>query len=127
MPRLGNILEVRSSRIAQDLDQAAKLKGEADAAVAAYEQALAEAKANANAIGQQARDAAKAEAEAARKSVEAGLDEKLAEAESRIARIKADAMKDVGAIAESTATAIVEQLVGKADKAAVAAAVAANR
>jgi F-type H+-transporting ATPase subunit b len=32
-------------------------------------------------------------------------------------------MKDVGGIAESTATAIVEQLVGKADKAGVAAAV----
>ncbi|MGB3830261.1 MAG: F0F1 ATP synthase subunit B [Mesorhizobium sp.] len=127
LPRLGGILEARSSRIAQDLDQAARLKGEADAAVAAYEQALAEAKANANAIGQKARDAAKADAEAARKTVEAGLDEKLAEAETRISRIKADAMKDVGAIAESTAAAIVEQLGGKADKAAVAAAVAANR
>ena len=127
LPRLGGILEARSSRIAQDLDQAARLKGEADAAVAAYEQALAEAKANANAIGQKARDAAKADAEAARKTVEAGLDEKLAEAETPISRIKADAMKDVGAIAESTAAAIVEQLGGKADKAAVAAAVAANR
>ena len=64
----------RSDRIAQDLDQAAKLKGEADAAVAAYEQELAEAKAKANAIGQQARDAAKAEAEAERKKIEAELD-----------------------------------------------------
>ncbi len=127
LPRLGNILEVRSSRIAQDLDRAASLKGEADAAVAAYEQALAEAKANANAIGQQARDAAKAEAEDTRKTIEAGLDKKLSEAEDRIAQIKAGAMKDVGSIAESTATAIVEQLVGKADKAAIAAAVAAGR
>ncbi len=127
LPRLGGILETRSGRIAQDLDQAARLKGEADAAVAAYEQALAEAKANANAIGQQARDAAKGDAEAKRKSVEADLDGKLAEAEARISRIKADAMKDVGAIAETTATAIVERLVGKADKAAVSAAVAASR
>lgn len=127
LPRLGGILDVRSSRIAQDLDQAAKLKDEADAAVAAYEQALAEAKANANAIGQQARDKAKAEAEDARKAVEAGLDEKLATAEKRIAEIKTGAMKDVGAIAESTATAIVEQLIGKADKASIAAAVAASR
>ncbi|WP_315918957.1 F0F1 ATP synthase subunit B [Mesorhizobium sp. SP-1A] len=127
LPRLGGILEERSGRIARDLDQAAKLKGEADAAVAAYEQALAEAKANANAIGQQARDAAKAEAEDARKAVEAGLETKLAEAEKRIADIKASAMKDVGTIAESTATAIVEQLVGKADKSAIAAAVAAGR
>jgi F-type H+-transporting ATPase subunit b len=123
MPRLAGIFDTRSSRITQDLDQAAKLKSEADAAVAAYEQELAEAKANANSIGQQARDTAKADAEAVRKKVEAGLDAKLAEAEGRIASIKATAMKDVGAIAEDTASAIMEQLVGKSDKAAVAAAV----
>ncbi|MCG7506239.1 F0F1 ATP synthase subunit B [Mesorhizobium retamae] len=127
MPRLGGILEVRSNRIAQDLDQAAKLKSEADAAVAAYEQELAEAKANANTIGQKSRDEAKAEAETARKSVEAGLEKKLAEAEERITAIKTSAMKDVGSIAETTASAILESLVGKADKAEVAAAVKAAR
>ena len=52
LPRLGGILEVRADRIAQDLDQAARMKDEADAAVAAYEQELAEASAKANAIGQ---------------------------------------------------------------------------
>ncbi|HEY4192616.1 MAG TPA: F0F1 ATP synthase subunit B [Mesorhizobium sp.] len=123
MPRLAGIFDTRSSRIFQDLDQANKLKSEAEAAVAAYEQGLAEAKANANAIGQQARDDAKKEAEAARKKVEAGLEAKLTEAEGRIASIKTAAMKDVGAIAESTAGAILEQLVGKSDKAAVSAAV----
>lgn len=123
MPRLAVIFDTRSSRISQDIDQANRLKSEADAAVATYEQELAEAKANANAIGQQARDSAKDEAETARKKVEAGLEAKLAEAEGRIASIKTAAMKDVGAIAESTAGAIIEQLVGKADKSAVAAAV----
>ena len=63
LPRVGSILEVRSQRISQDLDQAARMKGEADAAVAAYEQELAEARAKANAIGQAATNAAKAEAE----------------------------------------------------------------
>src|SRR5690348_12497229 len=64
LPRIGGILEVRADRIARDLDQAAGLKGEADAAVAAYHQELAEARSKANAIGQQARDAGKAEADA---------------------------------------------------------------
>jgi F-type H+-transporting ATPase subunit b len=124
MPRLGNIIDVRNDRITQDLDQAARLKGEADAAVAAYEQELAEAKAKANAIGQQASDAAKAEAEEARKKVEAELDKKLGEAEARISSIKANAMKEVGTIAEDTASAIVEALVGgKTSKAEIAAAV----
>ena len=124
MPRVAGIIEVRNDRITQDLDQASKLKGEADAAVAAYEQELAEAKTKANAIGQQAGDAAKAEAETARKKVEAALDEKLGEAEARISSIKANAMKEVGSIAEDTASAIVEALVGgKVSKAEIAAAV----
>lgn len=128
MPRIGGILEVRSDRIAQDLDQAARMKEEADAAIAAYEQELADAKTKANTIGQGARDAAKAEAAAERKQVEASLDARLAEAEARIALIKDAAMSDVGQIAEDTAGAIVQQLIGaKADKAAVAAAVKATR
>ena len=124
MPRLGSIIDVRSDRITQDLDHAARLKGEADAAVAAYEQELAEAKANANKIGQQANDAAKAEAEGTRKKLEAELEKKLGAAEASIASIKAKAMKEVGTIAEDTASAIVEALVGgKADKSEIAAAV----
>ncbi|TGQ68529.1 F0F1 ATP synthase subunit B [Mesorhizobium sp. M00.F.Ca.ET.186.01.1.1] len=124
VPRVGGIIDVRNDRISQDLDQAAKLKGEADAAVAAYEQELAEAKTKANSIGQQANDAAKAEAETARKKVEGELDKKLGEAEASIASIKANAMKEVGSIAEDTASAIVEALVGgKVSKAEIAAAV----
>lgn len=128
LPRIAGILEVRGDRIAQDLDQAARMREEADAAVAAYEQELADAKGKANAIAQDARDKAKAEAAAQRKQVEAGLDKKLAEAERRIAVIKDAAMSDVGAIAEETAGVIVQELVGlKADKAAVSAAVKAAR
>ncbi|RJG46040.1 F0F1 ATP synthase subunit B [Mesorhizobium sp. DCY119] len=128
LPRIGGILEVRRDRIAQDLDQAALMKSEADAAVAAYEQELAEAKAKANTIGQQARDSAKADADVERKKVEAALEQKLGEAEAHIASIKSSAMKEVGTIAEDTAAAIVQELIGgKADKAAVAAAVKAVR
>ncbi len=83
----------------------------------AYEQELAEAKANANKIGQQANDAAKADAESTRKTLEAELEKKLADAEASIASIKAKAMKEVGTIAEDTTSAIVEALVGgKSDK-----------
>ena len=128
LPRVGGILVVRRDRIAQYLDLAARMKSEADAAVAAYEQELAEARAKSNAIAQQARDKAKADADAERRTVEATLENKLAEAEARIASIKASAMKEVGAIAEQTAATIVQELVGaKVDKADVAAAVTAAR
>jgi F-type H+-transporting ATPase subunit b len=128
LPRLGNILDVRADRIAQDLAKAASMKEEADAAVAAYEQELAEAKARANAIGQQARDAAKADAESERRKVEAELGRKLAEAETQIGSIKSRAMQDVGAIAEDISAAIVERLTGEAaDRAELAAAVRSAR
>lgn len=128
LPRIASILEVRRDRIAQDLDQAARMKEEADAAVAAYEQELAEARRKAAAIAQEARDAAKAEAEAERRKVEEALEAKLGEAESRIAGIKSAALADVGAIAEETTGAIVEQLVGgRVDRKALAEAVRAAR
>ncbi|WP_454700341.1 F0F1 ATP synthase subunit B [Agrobacterium burrii] len=112
VPRVGGILENRHGRIAQDLDEAARLKSEADAAVETYEKELAAARAKASSIGSAARDAAKAKADADRAAIEAGLAEKLAAAEKRIAGIRDQAFADVGAIAEETATAIVDQLVG---------------
>ena len=127
VPRVGSIIEVRRGRIASDLDQATKMKTEADAAVAAYEQELAEARAKANLIGQEARDAAKAEAEARRKQVEAELEGKLSAAEREISRIKTAALAEVGSIAEETAEAMIEHLLGgKADKARIVAAVKAS-
>ena len=127
MPRLGGILDVRENRIAQDIEQANRMKGDADAAVAAYEQELAEARANANVNGQKARDDGKAEAETARKSIEASLEAKLAEAEARVAKVKDTAMRDVGSIAEETAAAIVSALGGKSARTDVAAAVKSVR
>ena len=112
VPRIGNILETRQDRIAQDLDRAHELKSEADAAFAAYEQELAQAKSTANDIGNKARDAAKSAAEAERQKVEAELADKLAEAETRIKTIRDTAMADVGAIAAETAEAVVKQLIG---------------
>lgn len=128
LPRLGSLIENREAVIAGDLGRASALNAEADAAIAAYEQGLAEARGNANKIGQEARDRAKADAAAERAQVEASLNARLAEAEARIASIKSAAMQDVGAIAEETATAILEQLVGgTADRNAVNAAVRAAR
>lgn len=128
LPRIASILEVRRDRIAQDLDQAARLKEEADAAVATYEQELADARKKAGTIAQEARDNAKAEAESERREVEEALDAKLQEAESRIAEIKETALADVGTIAEDTAGIIVTELVGgRVDKKTIQAAVKAVR
>jgi len=112
IPRLAGILEGRHDRISRDLDEAQRLKAEADAAHAAYEHELAEAKRNAHSIATEATDKAKQEAAEAREKVEADLAEKLSEAETRIAKIKATAMAEVGAIASDTTEEIIKQLIG---------------
>ncbi|MEL6966073.1 MAG: F0F1 ATP synthase subunit B [Pseudomonadota bacterium] len=128
LPRIASILEVRSDRIAQDLDEANRLKDESEAAIAAYEQDLAEARSRSNAIAQEARDKAKAEADASRASVEADLAAKLAEAEKTIAATRDAAMAEVGGIAEASTEEIVKQLLGgRVTKAEVASAIAAAK
>lgn len=112
LPRVGAILENRSNRIAGDLAAAGRLKDETDAAVAAYEQALAEARQNAHAIAQEARDKSKAEIDADRAKTEAELQQKLDAAEARIAEVKTSALADVDAIAKDATEAMVETLVG---------------
>lgn len=127
IPRLSGILEVRKDRISRDLDEAERLKGEADAALAAYEHELAEAKRNAHQIAVEATDKAKAEATAAREKVEAELAAKMSDAEKHIAGIKAKALGEVDTIAADTVSDIVTQLIGgKLTKAEITKAVSAS-
>jgi F-type H+-transporting ATPase subunit b len=128
LPRVGSILEERRSRIAGDFAAAARMKDEADAAIAAYEKALADARARAQAMAAEARDALNRQAEAERKTLEQSLGARLAAADQTIAATKASAMANVQAIAEETAIAIVARLVGMTpSRDAAAAAVAAAR
>ena len=125
LPRVVAIIENRLKRIADDVADAGKLKTQSDEAVAAYEKALADARARAQAIANEMRDKQAAAAAATRKTLEDGLNTKLAEAEKSIAATKQAAMANVRAIAEDAARAIIERLIGSSpgDK-AVAEAVA---
>ena len=128
LPRLGGIIETRRDRIATDLDQAARMKQDSDEALAAYEQELADAKKKAGSIAQTAQDEAKAKSDSEMAKITAELEQKLSEAEASIAAIKDKAMKEVGTIAEDTATEIVNKIIGgNVDKASVSAAVKAVR
>jgi F-type H+-transporting ATPase subunit b len=125
LPRIGSIIDLRHRRIEGDLAEADKLKQQSDAAVAAYEKALADARNRAQAIANETRDKQAAVAEADRKALEGRLNVKLADAEKTIASTKQAAMSNVQTIAADAAKAIVEQLVGKAPSdQAVASAVA---
>jgi F-type H+-transporting ATPase subunit b len=114
LPRISGILEDRKDRIAGDLSEANRLKQETDAAIAAYEQALAEARNKAHGIAHETRAKLKADNEARREKAEAELSKKLADAETHIAGVKTEAMSHIGDIAGETTTALVEALMGKA-------------
>jgi F-type H+-transporting ATPase subunit b len=124
LPGVGAVIEARKARIAKDLDEATAMQQKADAAAAAHEKALADARAKAQSLAQAARDAAAADAQAKRKVLEDELAAKLAAAERQIAATRAEAMTNVAEIARDAAGAIVERLGGRpADPAALAAAV----
>lgn len=112
LPRIGRILEERHDRIADDLEEANKHKAESQAAQAAYEKALHEARSKANTIAGETRDRLNAESDANRKALEAELNAKLVTAEQRIATTKTEAMTHVRGIAVDTAHVIVSTLIG---------------
>jgi len=128
LPKIGSVIEMRQGRIAGDLEAADKLRHETQEAIAAYEQALAEAKARAHGIVQEARNRLKDEVAAERTAIDRDLSAKSAEAEAQIHQAKVSALKEVNAVASETAAEIVRRLIGIAPtKPEVSAAVAAAR
>ena len=118
LPRIATVLDERRDRIADDLDQAEQFKLQTDDAIAAYEKALADARANAHEIAQATRDRLHEETERQRQSIEARLAEKIAAAEKQIAATKEKALGNVRAVAIDVAEAVVTELLGSADRAA---------
>ena len=128
LPKLGGVIEARKARIAKDLDDAASMQQKADAAAAAHEKTIAEARAKALALAQEARDKLAAETAAKRKALEDELSVKLAAADQQIAATRAQAMSNVETIAREAAGAIFERILGRTpDSQAIAQAVAATK
>ena len=127
LPRVGGLIAAREGAIENDLAEAQKLKDESDAAIKAYESELAEARARAQAIGTETRDRLSAQSEAERKTLEANLATRLADAEKTIAATREKAMGNVKSIATDATAAIVHRLTGVApDSKAVDSAVDAS-
>ena len=123
LPRVGAVIERRQSRIAADLEAAQAAKAEADAAMAAHRAANEEARAQARAAVASAMHAAQTETDAKAEALNARLNAQIAEAEARIDASRATAMGALRGVATDTAEALIAKLVGRADRAAVEAAV----
>jgi len=112
LPRIGNAIEHRRDRIANDLDQAQALKEATDRAIASYEERMAQARSNAHALAQETRQKLKEEVDGERARIDAELAAKVAAAEKRIAKVKGAALDDMQKVAGDLAGDIVAQLIG---------------
>lgn len=125
IPRIGEVLDQRQKMVDDDLDRAQQLKAETEEAIAAYEKALGEARAQAHEHLKQAQDEAAKKAEARNAEVNAKLADQIKQGEARIAQARDEAMTQVKEIAAGSAVAISQRLAGlSVDEASVDAAVA---
>jgi F-type H+-transporting ATPase subunit b len=112
LPRIEKIIEERRGRLDEDLEKAAQMKTEAEAVIAAYEKALAEARANAQATVKATVDRIAAASAERQRQAAAVLAEKTNAAEARIAAAKADALRGVRDVAVEVAQAMAQRLTG---------------
>ncbi|WP_417248436.1 F0F1 ATP synthase subunit B' [Celeribacter sp.] len=126
LPRISSVLAERSGTILNDIAAAEELKLKAKDAEAAYNQALAEARAEAQKIAQETRDAIQADLDAATAKADAEIAAKAAESEKAIAEIRDDAVDAVKVVAKDTAKELVAALGAKADAKSITAAVNAR-
>ncbi len=127
LPRIAGAIEDRHDAIEDDLDRAAEFKRRASEAEKAYDAALAAAKAKAQEIAAAARADIQKDLDAAIARADAEIAARSADAEKRLAEIRAASADSVAQVARETAFALTEALApGLADRAAVEAAVAAK-
>ena len=112
LPRVTSVREARRARIDADLEKAATVKSEAEAALADYEKTIAEAMAKAQATIRESAQVFAAEATAQREALAEKLATQTAEAERRIAEEKNRALGDIGDIANDLTQAAGERLLG---------------
>jgi F-type H+-transporting ATPase subunit b len=114
LPRIAEVIEERSERLADDLEKAEKIRKEADAVVEQYEAALTKARSEASAVLAEAGKEISEMASRRQAEFSAALARKTEEAEQRIAAAKEEAKAQVRDIALDVSRDITEKLVGTA-------------
>ncbi len=84
LPRITRTLETRKGRIDGDLEAAEKLRADAEAALAAYDAALQQARNNALALAQEMRAEIQAETDRQKAKLDARLAEEAKQADARL-------------------------------------------
>lgn len=124
LPRLNALKETRQTRVDSDLERAAALKADADAALAAYERELGEARTRAQEETRRAAEKAAAEGQRRMTELSGRLAADADAAASRIAGARAQALGNLDTVAQELAGAAAQRLGGNVpDAGRVAAAV----
>ena len=113
LPRIGHVLEERRHKIDQNLKMAESLKGEAEAAAAAYEGALADARARAGTVLSDVREGAASDAAGRQAELGAHLHADIQEAEAGIAAARDKAVAGIRDVAAEVAHSAAEKLAGE--------------
>jgi F-type H+-transporting ATPase subunit b len=111
-PRMGRVIDARRQQLDGDLGRAAVLKAEAEGVLAAYEKALADARAEAQTTLRQTAERMAAEAAERQRRLAAALAEQISAAEQRIAAGKEVALADIRSISADIGQAVVEKMTG---------------
>lgn len=123
LPRVAEILEARQDRIAADLDRAAELRAEAEAAERKHAEVVAEAQTRAQTQMKEVADRLAADTARRLAALDAELAAKLKEAEARIAASRDAALAELRDVAIESARVAARRLAGiEVDRAAAAAA-----
>ena len=124
LPRVGGAIDARRRRVDDDLARAAQLKAEAEAVLAAYQETLAKARADAQAAVKETTDRMAAEAAERQRELGESLARQTAEAERQITAAKQRALSEMPQIVAEVARSVAEKVTGSApDPAGLAAAV----
>jgi F-type H+-transporting ATPase subunit b len=118
LPKVKGAIEGRRHRLDGDLGRAAAAKQEAEAALAAYQKALADARATAQDTLRQTSERLAAEAAERQHQLASALASQIEAAESRIAASKEQALGEIRNVAADVGSALVEKLTGAAPDAA---------
>jgi len=121
-PRIGGVIAERKGKIEGDLGMAEKHRKDAEAALAGYNSALAQARARAQGLAEDNRKRIAAEVQNAKTLAETDARQAAGVAESRIATLRAEAKSHIEKTAQEAAIDIVSRLTGDAVSASEAAA-----
>lgn len=113
---IARMLDDRAAKIAAELEEARKLRAEAQALLDSYRKKRGEADKEAQAIVAQAREDAEEYAEEARRKLAEMVERRTRQAEQKIAQAEASAIKDVKNLATDIAIAAASSLSAEAAK-----------